>query len=161
MRWSNSCRRPFFCEKTMSTSKRKSSPPHQPRETVGLAAFGSCGGWDIAIDESTSVADRWYAQIEGPSLYLYFRLVSLDVIGRVLRFLESPSIQSTEPTGVIEVGTFNEALVLLRQDDEFSDRYFFRIGESSPAVRFTIAGDDIKSFTTALLQVSDDLNQDK
>jgi hypothetical protein len=50
--------------------------------SLGLLADGSSGKWAVDIDGTTSGADRWFAQIEGPSVSFYFEIPAVDVIGK-------------------------------------------------------------------------------
>ena len=53
-------------------------PKHEnDKESLGLTAIGAAGSWEIAVDETTSgTTQKWFAQIEGPSVYLYFAVQS-------------------------------------------------------------------------------------
>src|SRR5207245_4204455 len=96
--------------------------------SVGLLAIGSSGPWDIAIDQSTSGPQRWFAQIEGPSVYLHFEIPSLEIIDQAIEFLARSS-GDTEKNAAPEarpdtltLGTSKSSQVKLVRDDEFADR---------------------------------------
>src|SRR5437870_5016817 len=91
------------------------------KDNLGLTAFGSDGSWDVAIDETTSGTQQWFAEIEGPSVYLHFEIQSPHVIDKILEFLTK---QSAQNTGEIAIGKSKEEPVVLVRDDEFPDRCF-------------------------------------
>jgi hypothetical protein len=81
----------------MATSKHTRSIAKRKKPSVGLMAIGAVGQWEVAIDESTSGRDRWFAQIEGPSVSLCFEIPSLGIVGDVLDFLEAPRRANGSP----------------------------------------------------------------
>src|SRR5437588_11293673 len=96
------------------------------RENVGLTAIGSAGGWKVAIDETTSGPQKWFAQIEGHSVYMNFAVHSPDVIDKMLDFLtqrrtNEKGLQGStaEPNGEIVIGGSKEEPVILVRDEEF------------------------------------------
>jgi hypothetical protein len=131
-------------------------------------ANGSSGPWEIAIDETTSGADRFYAQIEGPSVTFYFEIPSLDIPGKMARFLEphqAPTKESSmgplEGSGSLVIGKDKKTPITLVKDDEYDDRFFLLVGPvDSPTVRFVIAGMDVAKIADALRQVQQDLDDD-
>jgi hypothetical protein len=97
-----------------------------PREILdlGLAAIGSHGGWEVAIDETTSGVHNWFMQIEGGAVYLNLSIPSPQIVNEVLDFLaprQTPNTvpQSTARTGEIVIGRSGEEEVTLVRDDEF------------------------------------------
>ena len=137
-----------------------------PSENLGLLAFGSSGSWDVSVDESVSGAERSFAQIEGPSLWLYFEIPSPDIILEIIHFLldcgtkrgEMPSC-SSRSSGELHISDAEETPVSLVMDDEYKDRCFIVVGRSdSPIVRFSLAGEDLKNLTEALRQVEEDIH---
>jgi hypothetical protein len=132
----------------------------------GLAAFGASGPWEVAIDETLTKAHKWYAQIEGRSIELYFEINSPDIVATAIRFLKrrrapvgGRSIpQSRDKDDSLRLGTFAKAPVSLIWDDEYPDRCFLLVGPSKKAcVRFSLTGEEIVQLTEALLQVKEDL----
>lgn len=136
------------------------------KESLGLSAIGSSGGWEVAIDEETSgTTQKWFAQIEGRSVYLYFAVESPSVIDRMLDFVTK---QSTDKNGLhgstaqrvaeIALGISKDEPVLLIRDDEFSDR-FFLVAQTKKklVIRVTIGGKDLNSLVKALRQAKEDL----
>ena len=125
-------------------------------DEIGLLALGSSGPWEVAIDETLAGPARWFAQIEGPTVSVYFQITSLDVIDDVLLFLTMDS-QGTE-NGKLSVTNCDGSRVSLVRDDEFTDRYFVEI-QAKPAldVRFTIKGADLSDLVKALRDVKNDL----
>src|SRR5688572_17469626 len=61
---------------SMDSANRTSANPEQDSAAVGLLAYGSAGAWEVSIDESTTGEEKWFAQVEGPSVYLYFAIPS-------------------------------------------------------------------------------------
>ena len=148
----------------MATTK-KIRVIHQSK--LGLLANGSFGPWEIAIDETTSGTDRWYAQIEGPSVAFYFEIPSVDIVAKMARFLEprssaprKPANGSVRPNDCLVIGKDKKMPVTLLRDDEYNDRYFLVVGPTDhPLVRFVIAGADVNNIAKALEQVKEDLDE--
>jgi hypothetical protein len=63
------------------------TPSGEQTRDSGLVAIASSGTWDISIDESLEERHQWYAQIEGPSVSLYFELIEPGIIAKVVDFL--------------------------------------------------------------------------
>jgi hypothetical protein len=151
----------------MATSKEVRAVHERDAEPIGLLAQGCSGAWEIQIDETTAGPDRWFAQIEGPSVELYFEILSPDLIEKTIQFLanQPTSRKGTSPqkplrNGTLVLGKDRKTAVALVRDDEFSDRYFLVIGQAArPVVRFTLAGTDLKDLTAALRQAQEDLNE--
>src|SRR5713226_5409975 len=125
--------------------------------TLGLLANGSSGQWDVAVDETTSGADRWFFQIEGPSICFYFEIASPDIVEEMFRFFEErctkANNKSSKRNGSLLIGKDKRMPVILVRDDEYADRYFLVIGpENRPMVRYALAGADLISLTSALHQ---------
>jgi hypothetical protein len=149
----------------MATSKNARQTQGRDDRSFGLLANGSCGRWEVAIDETTTGADRWFAQIEGPLVSFYFEVPSVDIVGKMLQLLESPPAGKKQPP--IRVGERNGSLVLnkdkktpvtLVKDDEYADRFFLVVGlPDNPIVRFVLAETDTMQLTEALRQVKEDL----
>jgi hypothetical protein len=127
--------------------------------TLGLLANGSFNGWDVNVDETTSGPDRWFLQIEGPSIYFNFEIPSLDTISQVGRFLGARQTgRGSRSNAELSIGENKHAPVRLLRDDEFADRFFLVIGPAdAPLVRYALSGVDLKSVVAALEQVVEDL----
>jgi len=105
----------------MTTSRNAGPIQGRGKENVGLLANGSSGEWEVAIDESTSGTERWYAQIEGPSVVFYFEIPSVDMVGKFLRFLtprsevtkRSPDDDSEERNGSLVIGKDKKTPIIL------------------------------------------------
>ena len=124
----------------------------------GLLAIGSSGGWEISIDEHVSDADRWCAQLEGPSVSFSFEIPSLDVIPKMIQLFQ-PSSRSFKQNGSLSIGKDPNVPVTLVKDDEYDDRVFLVVGQPAhPVVRYAIAGVDFESIAEALRQVSEDID---
>lgn len=137
-----------------------------PPENLGLLANGSSGSWEVSIDESVSGAERWFAQVEGPSFWLYFEIPSPDIIPMIIQFLLPPGTErgempsrSSRRNGNLGISEAEETPVTLVRDDEYGDRCFIVIGRSeSPIVRLSVAGEDLDNLVEALRQVEDDIH---
>ena len=124
-------------------------------------ANGSSGRWEIAVDEQTSGADRWFLQIEGPPVYFYFEIPSLEVIPKMIRFL-APATGSVDRNGLLPLSKDKRSEVTIVRDDEYHDRFFLVVGPmTNPIVRFVIAGSDVTNIALALRQVNDDIDDAK
>ncbi|MGH7225334.1 MAG: hypothetical protein ACRELF_19100 [Gemmataceae bacterium] len=138
-------------------------------ESFGLLANGSSAEWEVAIDESTSGVERWYAQIEGPAVSFYFEIPSVDIVGDMLRFLErGPAAAkrsnngSDERNGALVIGKDKKTPITLVKDDEYPDRFFLVVGSTdSPVARFVLAGMDAMKIVAALRQVQEDLEDEE
>ena len=80
----------------MAGSKTIQASSETPGENLGLLANGSSGSWEVSIDQSVSGTERSFAQIEGPSLWLYFEISSPDIIPKIIQFLLPPGTKSEE-----------------------------------------------------------------
>jgi len=127
-------------------------------------AIGSSGSWEIAIDQTTSGPERFFAQIDGPSVFLYFEIPSLEIIDEAIEFLTASSgngEKNAAPAargGTLALGTSKSTHVKLVRDDEFSDRYFLVIEpKDGTLVRVTVTNDDLTHMIDALRQVREDL----
>jgi hypothetical protein len=150
----------------MVRSKNTQKSRANDNEALGLTAIGSAGGWEVAIDETTSgLSEKWFAQIEGPSVYLRFEVESPHVIDRILGFLtEQPAnnkrLQNLADQVNLEMllAKNKKESVTLARDDEFRDRYFLIVeAEARLIIRITITGTDVKSLVSALRQAKEDL----
>jgi hypothetical protein len=138
----------------MASTQKTHVTTQNKNESFGLLACGSSGPWQIDIDEAISGADRWWAQIEGPPVSFYFELPSLDIVGKMARFLKSKNSDS------FVIGRDKSTPISLVQDDEFDDRFFLLIGPTDNVmVRFVIAGEDVVRISEALQQVQEDLDE--
>lgn len=158
----------FFCGGKLPESKRasllytESSPePIQQKklanadeESFGLLAIGQMNEWEVVLDETVS-SKRFFAQIEGPSLYLHFEILSPDVVDKAIDFLGNQH----PPSSTLLIGTQKNPVCLIRDDES---RYFLVIGkQASPLIRVTITGTDLKQILECLRQVKEDLHEEK
>jgi hypothetical protein len=132
---------------------------------IGLLANGSSGSWEIAIDETISGKDRWFAQLEGPAISFYFEIPSPRIIDDTIDYLgpgcSSPqgNSQSANRNAPLRIGGDKRMPVSLVRDDEFADRIFLVVGsDSAPVIRYTFSGPDISMMLEALRQVKEDLD---
>jgi hypothetical protein len=133
-------------------------------ESFGLLANGSSGAWDVSIDETISGDERWFAQIEGTSICLYFELPSLDMIPKVIRFLTPPAERaaahagSSSVNGELLISKRTELPVRLVRDDEFEDRIFVVVGPvDRPLIRCSLTSSESRDILEALRQAETDL----
>jgi hypothetical protein len=139
-----------------------------PRQVTGLVANGSSGPWDIAVDETISGAARWFAQVEGPGVYVYFEIQSPKIIDAIIEFIEihinvkgGARSDLVAGNGSLDLGGFGCAPVSLVWDDEDKDRCFFTIGTAAQAtLRMTLSAGDLAELVGALRQVRDDLEEE-
>jgi len=153
----------------MASTKHTHTIRQGQKGKFGLLANGSSGPWEIAIDEATSGQDRWCAQIEGPSVTLYFEIPSPDIVGKIIQFFEprqgptkESSIGSMKRNCSLVIGKDKKTPTTLVKDDEYNDRFFLIVGSmDSPIVRFVIAGRDVARIADALRQVKQDLDDEE
>ena len=156
-------------EKKMGVFKESQPRARRRKESIGLLAIGSSGMWEIAIDQTTSGPKRWFAQIEGPSVYLYFEVPSLETVRQAIRFLaELPDEagRNIAPAAACDsafvLGGNKSTRINLVRDDECDDRYFLVLEAiNGPLVRFTVTGEDLTHLTEALRQARDDIDDDE
>jgi hypothetical protein len=142
----------------MSDLKRTNAVTDRENGNFGMLANGSSGQWEIAIDETTTGKDRWFAQLEGPSAYLNFEISSPHIAEGIIDYLSDANSQSESHNGALLIGGDKRVPVSLVRDDEFADRVFLVVGpDSAPIVRFTISGTDIHDLVEAFRQVKEDL----
>lgn len=139
----------------MESMHYENNPSKDTRQAIGMTANGSCGVWDVEVDETLSGDEKWYLQIDGPSLYLYFRIDAPTVVRQILTFVDR---STSSANGELRVGRFMRHPVSLLWDEEAGHRCFLLIGGTGDSkARFTLAEKDLEEFTEALRQVKDDL----
>ena len=139
----------------MATTRKTGANRQTDISEIGLLANGSAGGWDVAIDETTSGSGHWFAHIEGPSATFYFEIPGVEIVGQIIEFLENPVTSSSLP---LQIGKNKENPIALIKDDEFEDRFFIAVGPADrPLVRFVVAGPDASQFADALRQIREDV----
>ncbi len=149
----------------MSVPKEPRARPDNEEESIGLMAIGSSGPWEIAIDQTISGPDRWFAQIEGPSVYFYFEIPSLEIIDDAIELLargeSATNGAQTARDDTLTLGTNQSTQVNLVRDDEFDDRFFLVIEQKNGLlIRFTVTGEDLTHVMNALRQAKEDLGDD-
>jgi hypothetical protein len=150
----------------MDAARKAPAKTNGRKATLGLAANGSSGGWEVAIDESLDGREKWFAQIEGPSLYLYFQIPSPGAVGDMIRFFEQchpakeKALRSPAGDGPKRVGGSHWASVRLLRDAERPEGCYLMVGPGArPCARFFLAGEDVANLTRALKQAQEDLDQ--
>ncbi len=133
-------------------------------ENVGLLANGSSGPWEFSVDETISGNERWFAQIEGPSVYISLEIPSPDIVSQAVRFLAPPHdkerelIASAGGNGWLSISKSPGIPVFLVRDDEYEDRCFIVVGhDDSLVVRYSFAGDDLENLVEAMRQAYQDI----
>ncbi len=152
----------------MATTKKPRKIPKSATSSFGLLANGSAGPWEVAVDESTSGPEKWFAQIDGPSASFYFEIPSLKIISRMAQFLEprltatkQPLVDSADSQASFALGKDSLTALTLVKDDEYDDRCFLVVGSpENPIARFTIAGPDAGNLAEALRQVEQDIDEE-
>jgi hypothetical protein len=149
----------------MGAAHKGSKTANGRKATLGLAANGSAGGWEVAVDETLEGQEKWFAQIEGPLLSLYFQIPSAGAVGDIIRFLEHGRVGKAKASppatgnGSKRIGGSRAAPVHLLRDEERPEGCFLLVGPSArPCVRFFLSGEDVASLTRALKQAQEDLN---
>jgi len=142
---------------------RVSPKTERESDSRGLTALGAAGGWQVDIDGSNSgLTQNWFAQIEGPAVYVSFEVQSPSVIEDMIEFLTERTadefgIQRVRESEIV-VGIDEGAPVTLLRDDEFSDRFFLLMqSKKNLAIRVTIADTDLDSLLIALRQAQNEL----
>jgi hypothetical protein len=141
----------------MSTSRKVQAVLVAP--DVGLLASGASGDWEVAVDEATSGPERWFMQIDGPLVSLYFEIPSLEVVADAIRLLEGNKLIDNSAGVRMELGGSASTRVSFVKDDEYDDRFFLVVAaEVSPRVQLVIQGADRDHLLHALRQASEDLS---
>ena len=144
----------------------KSKDHKEGKAEVGLLAFGASGRWEVAIDETLSGPSRYFAQIEGPSVYLYFELATVKTIDEAIDFFSAHATnarsQPFDKLGKLSIAKKSDPQISLIKDDEYDDRYFLTIeAKSGLHVQFTIVGEDLSHIVNALEDAKDDLEDNE
>jgi hypothetical protein len=138
---------------------------YQGGEAMGLAASGSSGRWDVTVDESPD-GSNWWAEIEGPQVYLTFALSDVGVVAAASDFLhrklEAVAASSSKKWSAAEdaltLGQFGAAPVSLLWDDEGVARCFLVvIPAEGSALRLSLGDEDIRSLGNAFRQAANEL----
>lgn len=125
----------------------------QVNKQWGLLACGSSGHWQIDVDESLD-GDELSMQLNGPNAYLMFTIPNLDVIRKLLAYLQA-TVREAEG---LPLGNFGAAIVSIIRDDEFATRWFLRVdGDGGALLHVTLDDADVRMMTDALEQVMEQL----
>jgi hypothetical protein len=147
----------------------KNSTPKRPEKADGdfdLVASGSSGEWRVFVDETHVGPEKWFAQIQGPSIYLSFAIPSAKMIDRLVHFLAEcselhPSSRSRKSNNTLLIGGDKRMPVTLIRDNEYADRFFLMVGTGNgPVVRYVVAGKELVKLIAALRQARDELKSD-
>lgn len=132
----------------------------------GLVANGSSGAWEVAIEQTIKGPERWFAEIEGPAVCLFFELADREIIEQILTFLANGSPRHNgrrrsrreNSEDSLTIGQFGRSPVSLVRDDEFPDRCFLVIGPTNKAsVRVTLAGEHLQDFLAAIRETHEEM----
>ncbi len=151
----------------MSTQKNPRAHQERTDENLGLLANGSCGGWEVSVDETISGPNRWFVEIEGPAVSCSFEVPSPNTVLKALEFLQGGKSHEglgngpANKEGSLEIGGHPNVPVTLIRDDEYTDRYFLVIRPDTALARLSIAGQDLKDLTEALRQAVEDIEDDR
>jgi hypothetical protein len=146
--------------------KGRANSKESNRPRLGLVANGSSGSWEVAIDETIRGIQKWFMQIEGPTVSLYFEIPSPSIVDRIHQFLEQlansvenrPLASLSANKGSLRIGSFGQAAVRLQSDNEYRDRCFLVVGPAATSwVRLSLGGRDLSMLMQAIHQVRDDL----
>jgi hypothetical protein len=90
----------------------------------------------------------------------YFEIPSVDIVGKMARFLEPRSATTNQqPKRLAGDRKGQRTPITLVKDDENNDCFFLVIGPmDNPIVRFAIAGTDVSDIAEALKDVKKDLD---
>jgi hypothetical protein len=150
----------------LSASKHRDQKGSE--ESVGLLALGASGPWEVAIDETLTGPARYFAQIEGPSVCLYFSLATgkaNKAIEEALDFFvhsrNSGAKAFADSGATLSLAKNADTKISLTRDDESDDRYFLVIeAKSGLRIQLTVADDDLNHIVNALQDAKDDLEND-
>lgn len=147
--------------------RKQRGQPENENESLGLMANGSSGGWEVAVDETLKGPERWFVQLEGPSISFSFEISSPGMICRALDFFggrstpQGPRARFSAENDSLLLGKHRQTSVILIRDDEYKDRYFLVVGqEADVVVRFAISGQDVKDIMEALRQTAEDFEDE-
>ena len=136
----------------MGAASKASAKANGRRALLGLAGNGSSGGWEVAIDETLDGPEKWFIQIEGPSVSFSFEITSPATVGTMIQFLEQGR------QGALRIGGASRTSVRLVHDAEYPEGCFLVVGPSArPCVRFFMSGPDVSHLLGALKQAREDL----
>ena len=137
---------------------------------LGLAACGHAGAWNVDLDETVQGPQKWFLQIEGPSVYLYFEIATPGAIEDLIGLLERPlsisvsgdtPLETSQAHSALALGEFFGKPITWLRDSENDDRMFVLIRGSSPsALRIAIEGQGFADFLDALRQTRDELRHE-
>ncbi len=127
-----------------------------------LLAVGVSAPWEVQIDELSEPVDRWIMELSNRVMSVAFRLDDLGVVDRLRRFLDerlrNPVSASHDE---VRLGSFSQARVTIRFDDESPLRCFLVAGPRADSLLFlTLQEEDVRALAKALDQVVEDLTSD-
>ena len=94
-------------------------------ESCSVVAVGTSGEWVISVLQGRAKPDLLFLEIESPFVYLYFPITSNTGIDRLIDFLGEASAEE------LWLGKPENTELLLVRDDEFDDRFFFKMTTAS------------------------------
>src|SRR5436190_2213730 len=102
----------------MPVKRKLRRQPENGDESLGLMASGSSGQWEVAVDETTAGPDRWFVQIEGPSVSFSFEIPSPEMISKARNFLggcsspKEPHASFSAENGSLVIGKHRQISVI-------------------------------------------------
>ncbi len=146
---------------------RKDSSSTVAKESFGLVANGCAGPWSVDVDETLAGEHKWFLQVEGPTVYVYFQIDGPDVVDRWLRFAESHLQINTHADNHVagsmelKIGHFGQTPVSFLWDPEGVGRGVLLVsGKGTSKLRIEMQRDDVERVVNALHQVRADLCAD-
>ena len=125
-------------------------------ESMGLAAFGTSGDWQVEIDQSIDGPEVWQLQIEGRVLLINCGISGADVVVQLLGFLDRQTNGSASDR--FRIASDTEIL----RDDEFGDRFFIHVtGKEGTTVRACLVSEDVQHLRQAIAQAKAELVRDQ
>lgn len=138
------------------TKRQRGNEEEQSEESplLALLANGSSGRWSVTLDESTGGTEKWFLQVEGPSLHLCCEVDDPAILGRLANVLQAPSGN----LDVFKVGKLDRIPLLIQWDDEYDDTVSIMVGpDSRPLARYWIHGSDVRDLADATRQAALDM----
>ena len=123
----------------------------------GAAAVGRAGQFEIEIDEPLDGGTPLLMSIGTRGWQFRFELAECATASLLLTFLREQSGQLK--FSELLVGSFQGSRVLLIKDNEFPDRFFLRAIGDKVTAEFTLLGNDLRDFTSAIEQAVEDLGR--
>ena len=127
--------------------------------SIGLAAFGSCDGVDVSVDEEVlSTQSRWLLSVQNRNWSLSFEMLNRNSFDQLLNFLRA-NVGKTAFAELL-IGTALGSPVLIIKDGEYPDRFFLKAFGDGFFFEITLTGVETNSFVIAVEQAAEDFGPD-